>query len=87
MATSSEWKTGPVAWAAFIQQHPELGYRPGKWQFHNFLRLHRQALVDADAIRMAKRRFWIAHVERFCNLAFECATGAPGIFPCTRSPA
>lgn len=77
MQPQTEWKTGPDAWAAFVQRHPELGYRPGRWQFHNFLRFHREALLGRDAIRLAKRRFWIAHVERFAVAAFDLATGAP----------
>jgi hypothetical protein len=71
----SSWKVGADIWAHFVQQHPELGYRPGKWQFHNFLRFHRDALVATDAIRLAKNRFWIGHVERFPVAAFACATG------------
>lgn len=72
---SFDWKTGPEAWAAFVEAHPELGYRPGRWPFHNFLRFHRQALIDHDAIRLAKKRFWVAHEGRFSTVAFDCATG------------
>lgn len=75
MQSQTEWKVGPSAWADFVDTHPELGYRPGRWQFHNFLRFHREALVACDAIRLAKRRFWIAHNERFPRAAFACATG------------
>lgn len=71
---ASEWRTGPEAWAVFVERHPELGYRPGKWPFHNFLRFHRTRLIEQDAIRLARKRFWIAHSERFCAVAFECAT-------------
>jgi hypothetical protein len=74
--TNHNWKVGPEVWAHFIQLHPELGYRPGKWPFHNFLRFHRDALVAKDAIRLAKKRFWIGHIERFAQVAFDCATGA-----------
>jgi hypothetical protein len=70
-----EWVTAADAWTAFVEEHPELGYSKGKWQFHNFLRYHRPALVDKDAIRLAKRRFWIAHLTRFNQIAFDCATG------------
>ncbi len=77
MQTQTEWRTGPDTWAQFVKLHPELGYKPGRWQFHNFLRLHREALVQRDAIRLAKNRFWIAHVGRFCSIAFDCATNAP----------
>lgn len=77
MQPHTDWMTGPDAWAAFTKLHPELGYRPGKWQFHNFLRLHREALSKCDAIRFAKRRFWIAHRDRFAAVAFECATNGP----------
>jgi hypothetical protein len=72
--TDHEWMTGPAAWVHFVQQHPELGYKPGRMNFHNFLRFHRSRLVEADAIRMAKHKFWIAHRQRFCDAAFECAT-------------
>jgi hypothetical protein len=77
MQVQTEWKVGPDAWADFVARHPELGFKSGRWPFHNFLRLHRTVLVKRDAIRLAKRRFWIAHVERFCAAAFDCATGAP----------
>ncbi|TWO67765.1 hypothetical protein FN976_25610 [Caenimonas sedimenti] len=72
----SEWVAALEAWSLFVECHPELGYRSGKWQFHNFLRLHRKALQSADAIRFAKRRFWIAHRQRFPDAAFACATAS-----------
>ena len=75
MQPQTEWQTGPDAWQAFTILHPELGYRAGKWQFHNFLRLFKSRLVRSDAIRLAKGRHWIAHVDRFCKVAFDCATG------------
>jgi hypothetical protein len=64
----------PGLWVDFVHQNPEMGYRLGKRQFHNFLRLHRDALVAPDAIRLAKKRFWIGHTERFPAAAFACAT-------------
>lgn len=76
MQTQTEWVTSQRAWEQFIYQHPELGYKPGHMNFHNFLRVHRDALKQADAIRLAKRRFWVAHTGRFCQVAFDCATGA-----------
>ena len=78
MQTCTEWATGLDAWAAFVNKHPELGYRADRWSFHNFLRHFRQPLIDEDAIRVAKRRFWIAHRERFCRIAFACASGVLG---------
>ena len=75
MQTEHGWTTGPDAWKTFTERHPELGYRDGRQQFHNFLRRHREALVKHDALRLAKRRFWVARQERFCELAFELATG------------
>jgi hypothetical protein len=72
---SSAWETGPRAWDTFVQRHPELGFPRGRWAFHNFLRLHRQPLVDADAIRLARNRHWVAHVDHFCRVAFDLATG------------
>jgi hypothetical protein len=73
---TSEWTTAADAWADFVKHHPELGYRPGRWQFHNFLRNFRQTLRDRDAIRLAKGKHWIAHRARFKAAAFDCATGA-----------
>lgn len=73
--TGSEWKTGVQAWDTFTDRYPELGMRKGKWAFHNFLRVHRRALECSDAIRKARKRFWVAHQERFCSVAFDCATG------------
>jgi hypothetical protein len=70
-----EWVTASEAWRLFVHSHPELGYRDGKWQIHNFLRLHRSALVEHDAIRKAKGRFWIAHRSRFLKVAFDACTG------------
>ena len=75
MQPSHSWTTGHQAWKKFTQMHPELGYRDGQQQFHNFLRNNRTALVNYDALRRAKGRFWVAHEERFCTLAFELATG------------
>lgn len=78
IAPTSEWQTGIQVWNIFAERRPELGLRPGKWAFHNFLRVHRQPLRRADAIRLVRNRFWLAHVERFCAVAFECATGQLG---------
>ena len=75
MEASHSWTTGHHAWTTFTRIHPELGYRDGAQQFYNFLRRHRAALVDYDALRRANGRFWVAHEERFCTLAFELATG------------
>lgn len=69
------WITGREAWDEFVTRHPELGYRPGKWAFHNFLRYHRNELAKRDAIRLAKRRFWVAHRMRFERASFDLATG------------
>lgn len=69
------WATGREAWKDFTQLHPELGYREGSQQFHNFLRYHREALVNCDALRRAKGKFWVAHKERFFTAAFELSTG------------
>ena len=76
MQPQHEWLPGPTAWDHFVARHPELGYRPGKWAFHNFLRYFRQTLIDRDAIRLARRRFWVAHRARFFEVGFDCATGA-----------
>lgn len=73
--TIEKWVTGPEAWKKFVQEHPELGYRSGRMNFHNFLRMNRNILCAHDAIRLAKNKFWIAQEEKFCLVAFECATG------------
>lgn len=73
---STEWRTGVQVWDTFTERHPELGLNKGKWAFHNFLRPYRQALVQADAIRMVRNRFWLAHQDRFYETAFDCATGS-----------
>jgi hypothetical protein len=73
--TNHEWVTAHKAWQAFTADHPELGYQAGKWGLHNFLRRYRQVLVMVDAIRLAKGRFWVAHLSRFKAAAFDCATG------------
>ena len=86
MYQPSEWQTAPEAWLVFVRRHPELGLKPGKWAFHNFLRFHRSSLVAVDAIRLARKRFWIAHVERFSQAAFECATGKPATAPTVIEP-
>lgn len=70
-----EWKNAHEEWGRFVDAHPELGYRRGMWQLHNFLRLHRDALARRDAIRKARGRHWIAHSGRFAQAAFDCATG------------
>ena len=75
MEASHSWTTGHQAWRTFTHMHPELGYRDGPQQFYNFLRNNRPALLNCDAIRRAKGRFWVAHQDRFCTLAFELATG------------
>jgi hypothetical protein len=75
MEASHSWTTGHQAWKTFTRMHPELGYRDGQQAFYNFLRNNRPALLNCDAIRRAKGRFWVAHQDRFCTLAFELATG------------
>jgi hypothetical protein len=75
VATTTDWILGHDAWDRFAQRHPELGLKSGPWPFHNFLRIHRQALVACDAIRKARGRWWIAHSARFPAAAFDCATG------------
>lgn len=71
----SQWVVGTNAWAQFASKHEELGYRPGRMNFHNFLRIARAELLKHDAIRRAKNRYWIAHIDRFPAVAFDIATG------------
>jgi hypothetical protein len=75
MNDAHQWTTAHDAWSEFVKQHPELGYRPGQWQLHNFLRHFRAELCRHDAIRKAKGRHWVAHRARFVDVAFDCATG------------
>ena len=75
MIIKNDWILGEHAWDRLTETHPELGYKSGLWPFHNFLRLYRAVLVDADAIRKVRNRHWIAHVDRFLAVAFDCATG------------
>jgi hypothetical protein len=65
----------PGLWVDFVHQNPDVGYRWGKWQFHNFLRFHRDALVASDVSRQAKKHFWIGHVERLPATASAYTTG------------
>jgi hypothetical protein len=82
-----QWQKADQVWELFTQRHPELGFRSGRWAFHNFLRPHRTALVQADALRLARKRHWLAHVDRFCEAAFECATGKqPASAPVSKIP-
>jgi hypothetical protein len=82
-----QWQKADQVWELFTQLHPELGLRSSRWAFHNFLRPHRDKLVDADALRLARNRFWVANVDRFCAAAFECATGKqPAPAPVSNAP-
>lgn len=71
----SDWDTAHRIWDAFVMTHPELRYPKGRWGFHNFTRVFRRDLVEADAIRLARNKFWVAHRERFPVVAFDLATG------------
>lgn len=77
MQLEHQWTTGHQAWKKFTSVHPELGYGDGVQQFYNFLRTNREELVRRDAMRRAKSRSWIAHQQRFAQVAFELATGGP----------
>jgi hypothetical protein len=74
-AQRPQWQKADQVWEAFTRRHPELSLPSGRWGFHNFLRTHRQALIKADALRLARNRFWLGHMDRFARAAFECATG------------
>jgi hypothetical protein len=74
MQTDHGWVTGHEAWKQFTEVHPELGYRDGPQHFYNFLRRYRDVLVCRGAMRRAKRRFWIAHKQRFVEVAFDVST-------------
>ena len=74
---NTDWVLASQAWSVFAKRHPELGLKAGFWQLHNFLRIHREALLSCDAIRKARGRHWIAHLDRFALAAFDCATGFP----------
>ncbi len=74
MQHEHSWVTGHEAWRQFIRVHPELGYRDGPQNFYNFLRRYRDVLVSRGVMRRAKHRFWIAHKQRFIEVAFEVST-------------
>lgn len=69
-----KWGTGPDVWQHFCQQHPELGLKPGRMNFHNFLRRNKAQLVEKDAMRRANNRHWICHRDRFDEVAFDLIT-------------
>lgn len=77
MHTEHQWVTAHQAWREVVQQHPELGYRAGPQRLYNFLRVHREAMVERDAIRRTKNKHWVAHQERFTAAVFELSTGGP----------
>lgn len=84
---SSQWDRATRTWVLFTERHPELGYSPEFWSMHNFFRRNGESLVNADAIRRAKNRYWIAHTERFIECAFACATGKqPAPAPVSKIP-
>lgn len=70
-----EWITAAQAWRRFAAEHPELGYRDDKWQLYNFLRVHKNTLIENDAIRWARGRYWIAEYGRFSRACFEAVAG------------
>jgi hypothetical protein len=80
-AEESPWQPGVKAWDRFVVKRPELGFKPGHYSFHNFLRRHRDTLIRADVIRRARNRFWVVHTERLIQVGFDCATGRPPEFP------
>jgi hypothetical protein len=71
----SQWSEATAVFNQFVQLHPELHFKPGRWSLHNFLRTHKSQLLRVDAIRKAKNRYWIAHQARFIEVAFALSTG------------
>ena len=73
------WQPITPVWDAFIARHPELGLKAGKWAVVNVLRRDeaRLALIEADCIRRATGRHWIAQPERFEETMFALLTGGP----------
>jgi hypothetical protein len=76
MQMNHSWVIAHEAWGLFVKIHPELGYREGRQQFYNFLRYYKDDLVLQDAMRRARGKFWIAHKDRFAEVAFDLASGA-----------
>lgn len=70
-----QWVVGHQAWSDFTNKHPELGYKQGRMNFHNFLRLYKYELQEYDVIRKAKNKYWIASIPGFRQVAFDLATG------------
>lgn len=80
MENSSQWK--PLAsdiWPAFTRTNPDLHLSPTYWACQNFLRLHRQRLLDARVITKAQIRTkaWFAHEQSFADAARACALSLP----------
>ena len=71
-----QWVVASEAWDGFVEAHPELGLSPGRQAMHNFFRIHRPAMVAADAIRKCTHgaRHWIAEPHRFKRTAFDLLT-------------
>jgi len=77
-ATPAErWDFAIKVYDRFVADHPCLNLSPGKWGYHNFLRRHRSALAEADAIRLANNKHLIAHPPRFYEVAFRALTRNP----------
>ncbi|NBW13974.1 MAG: hypothetical protein EBR82_38820 [Caulobacteraceae bacterium] len=70
----SEWGVAHEVWQQFAKHHQELRVKSNAYAFHNFLRRAKAPLVAADAIRIANGKHWIAHRERFNQVAFELLT-------------
>ena len=70
-----DWVPLMTCWSQFTSDHHVLGLRDSYHAAHNFLRRYRDALLAADVLRRANRRFWIADANRFSAFAFDLVTG------------
>jgi hypothetical protein len=75
--TTETWLTAPICWKQFVERHPELGLGSSMGAFHNFMRRHKAAMLEADALRLANRKHWIGQPERFERAAFAALTAPP----------
>ncbi len=73
--SSADWGVGSQIWDEFTAEYQLFKLRQGHWAFHNFLRNYKKPLVEVDAIRLAKRKYWIAHRQRFKDASFALLTG------------
>jgi len=66
-----------VAWPQFVKENPDLNFKETYWGAMNFLRLHRERLLDHKVIVMPESgtKQWFADTVHFSKTARACALG------------